>query len=269
VLAATLATVLMGCEPQAAGAREGVEVGSQSRFAKLVPADSVEGAAQQQYVQMLTQARQQNALLPDQHPQVIRLRNIARRIVPFTTEWNPRARQWTWQVNVVHAKQLNAFCMPGGKIVFYTGILDQLKLTDDEVAMIMGHEIAHALREHARERMGKSMATNLGAGILSSLLGLGSAGNQVLGMGNQLLNLKFSRGDETEADLVGMELAARAGYNPHAGVSLWRKMAEAAKGAPPEFMSTHPSDDTRIQQIEANLPKVMPLYERAPKPPRL
>jgi predicted Zn-dependent protease len=156
--------------------------------------------------------------------------------------------------------------MPGGKIAFYTGILDQLKLTDDEVAMIMGHEMAHALREHARERMGKSAATNIGARLLSGLLGLGSIGDSLLNNGAQLLTLQFSREDESEADLVGMELAARAGYDPRAGISLWRKMSAAAKGAPPQFLSTHPSSSTRIRDIEANLPKVMPLYDRAPKP---
>lgn len=249
-------------------AREGVEVGKESRFAKLVPAESIEQASVQKYGELLQQARQQNALFPDQAPEVIRLRNIARRIIPFTPEWNPRANQWRWQVNLINAKEVNAFCMPGGKIVFYSAIIDKLKLTDDEIAMVMGHETAHALREHARARMGKSAATGLAAGLVSQLLGLNSTGDQLLNMGNQLLNLKFSREDETEADLVGMELAARAGYDPRAGITLWQKMAVAAKGAPPEFISTHPSDGSRIKQIEANLPKVLPLYERADKPSR-
>jgi predicted Zn-dependent protease len=250
----------------AAQAREGVDVGKQSGFARLVPADQIEAAAQQQYLQLATQAKEQNALLPDNHPQVIRLRAIAKRLIPFSLEWNKRASQWQWQVIVLDSKELNAFCMPGGKIAFYTGILDQLKMTDDEVAMVMGHEVAHALREHARARMGKSSATRLGASLLSGLLGLGNTGDALLNMGGQLLTLKFSREDESEADLVGMELAARAGYDPHAGISLWKKMSAAAKGAPPQWMSTHPASTTRIQDIEANLPKVMPLYDRAPKP---
>jgi predicted Zn-dependent protease len=153
--------------------------------------------------------------------------------------------------------------MPGGKIAFYSGILDQLKLTDDEVAMVMGHEVAHALREHARERMGKNAATGIGANLLSQAFGLGNLGSQAMGMGAQLLTLKFGREDESEADLVGMELAARAGYNPRAGVSLWTKMGQASKGAPPQFLSTHPSGPSRIADIERNLPKVTPLYERA------
>jgi len=249
-----------------AQAREGVDVGKQSGFTRLVSADQVEQAAAQQYAQMQQQASQQNALLPPNHPQVIRLRSIAQRVIPNALEWNKRAPQWKWEVNVINSKELNAFCMPGGKIVFYTGILEQLKLTDDEVAMIMGHEMAHALREHARERMGKTAATRIGANLLSGLLGLGNTGDALLNMGGQLLTLKFSREDESEADLVGMELAARSGYDPRAGVSLWQKMAAANKGAPPQFMSTHPSSSTRIQDIQANLGKVVPLYDRADKP---
>ena len=182
---------------------------------------------------------------------------------------NPRARQWRWEVNLIGSDELNAFCMPGGKIAFYWGILRQLQLSDDEVAMIMGHEMAHALREHARERMGKSSATRLGANLISSLLGLGQLGDAALGMGAQLLTLKFSREDESEADLVGLDLAARAGYDPRAGVSLWQKMLKANEGAPPEFMSTHPAGPTRIADIEKTLPKVLPLYDKAPKPPEI
>jgi len=249
-------------------AREGVEVGGNSKFTNLVPAEKVEAAASLQYRQMTQEAAEQQALAPDNHPQVLRLRAIAKRIIPQALPWNPRARQWHWEVNLIGSKQLNAFCMPGGKIVFYYGILKQLQLNDDEVATIMGHEVAHALREHARERMGKSAATRLGANLISGLLGLGNVGDAVLGMGSQLVSLTFSRQDESEADLVGMELAARAGYDPAAGVSLWQKMATASKGAPPQWLSTHPAGPTRIRDIEANLPKVQPLFERADKPSR-
>jgi predicted Zn-dependent protease len=155
--------------------------------------------------------------------------------------------------------------MPGGKIAFYSGILKQLQLTDDEVGMVMGHEIAHALREHARERMGKNAATGIGANLLGQIFGLGAIGQTVTNYGAQLLTLEFSRSDESEADLVGMELAARAGFDPRAGVTLWQKMGAASKGAPPQWLSTHPAGSTRIADIEANLPKVMPLYERSRK----
>jgi predicted Zn-dependent protease len=244
-------------------AREGVEVGNNSAFTKLVPAEQVERSAAQQYAQMLAQANQKNALGGKDHPQVVRLRNIARRIIPFALPWNERAKGWQWEVNLLGGNQINAFCMPGGKIMFYTGILQALKLTDDEVAMVMGHEIAHALREHARERMGKNAATGIGANLIGQVLGLGQLGQTVTNYGAQLLTLEFSRSDESEADLVGMELAARAGFDPRAGVTLWQKMGAASKGAPPQWLSTHPSGNTRIADIQANLPKVMPIYERA------
>ena len=241
------------------------DVGRASRFAKLVPAEKIEAAAAQEYGQMMRAAAAQQALAPAGHPQVQRLRTIAQRLVPFSPPWNGRAPRWNWEVNLLQSPIVNAFCMPGGKIAFYLGILTKLQLSDDEVAAIMGHEVAHALREHARERFGKTMATQLGAGALSYALGLGGVGREVVNMGGQLLTLKFSRDDETEADIVGMDLSARAGYNPAAGVTLWQKMIAASKGAPPQFLSTHPAGDTRIRDIQAKLPKVMPLYERAVK----
>ena len=247
-------------------AREGVEVGPKSSFSQIVSADQIEQAAQQQYQQMVQQAEAKGTLAGPGNPQLVRLRAIAQRLIPFTSEWNPRARQWRWEVNLINSAQINAFCMPGGKIAFYTGILDKLKLTDDEVAMVMGHEMTHALREHARERMGKTLATRGAIEIGAAIFGLGNGGRYLAGMGGELLTLKFGRDDESEADLVGMELSARAGYDPHAGVTLWQKMATANKGAPPQWISTHPSGPTRIRDIEANLPKVEPLYARAPKP---
>jgi predicted Zn-dependent protease len=249
-------------------AREGVEVGPKSSFTKVVSAEQIEQAAAQQYVQLRQEATQKKALAPDNHPQVVRLRAIAQRLIPYTYEWNERARQWQWEINVIGSKQINAFCMPGGKIAFYYGILDQLKLSDDEVAMVMGHEMTHALREHARERMGKTMATRGAIEIGAAIFGLGNGGRYLADMGGQLLTLRFGREDESEADLVGMELAARGGYDPHAGVTLWQKMAAANKGAPPQWLSTHPSGPTRIHDIEVNLPKVEPLYARAGKPER-
>jgi predicted Zn-dependent protease len=264
------ALVLAGCLSGATlMAREGVEVNKeQSMFASLVSASEVEQSARQQYGEMLRQAASKNALGPDDHPQVIRLRRIAKDIIPHSYDWNPHAKEWKWEVNLLGSNQINAFCMPGGKIAFYSGILTQLQLTDDEVAMVMGHEIAHALREHARERMGKATATNgvaaLGSTVASVFFGVNpQITDLVAKQGANLLNLKFSRDDETEADLVGMEIAARAGYDPRAGVTLWQKMSAANKGAPPQWLSTHPSGNTRIEEIQANLPKVMPLYEQA------
>ena len=251
-----------------AQARDGVEIGGNSAFTKLVPAGQVEQSAGQQYSQVLAQARQQRALAPEGHPQLVRLRGIAGRLIPNSYAWNERARGWKWEVNLLGSKQINAWCMPGGKIAFYSGILDALKLTDEEVAAVMGHEVAHALREHARERMGKSAATNIGAKLggaaLASIFGVDPRITDAVAQGTaNLLTLKFSREDESEADLVGIELAARSGFDPRAGITLWEKMSAANKGAPPQWLSTHPASSTRIADISKNLPKVLPLYEQA------
>ncbi|MCX7149812.1 MAG: M48 family metallopeptidase [Rhodocyclales bacterium] len=241
---------------------EGVDVGKPSSVRNLVPAGALENQAVQQYGQLKRQAAAKGALGPDDHPQVRRLRAIAARMIPFVDRFNPRARQWQWEVNLIGSKQINAFCMPGGKIAFFSGILDTLKLTDDEVAIVMGHEIAHALREHARARMAKNQMTQLGATLLGELVG-GGRYTGAFQMGGNLLSLKFSRNDESEADVVGLDLAARAGFDPRAGVSLWQKMAAANSKAPLEFLSTHPAGDHRIKEIEKHLPEVMPLYAKA------
>lgn len=248
--------------------REGVNVGKRSAFVNLVPAQDVERMAGQQYQQVLQQASSKNALAPPDSDELRRLRTIAQRLIPYATPWNERASQWQWEVNLIGSKQINAYCMPGGKIAFYTGILRTLQLSDDEAAMVMGHEMAHALREHARERMGKSTVTNgaarLGGALLSGWLGIDpNLTDMVAQQGANLLNLKFSREDESEADLVGMEIAARAGYDPRAGISLWEKMGAANKGAPPQWLSTHPASSTRIASMQAALSDVMPLFERA------
>ena len=244
-----------------------VDVGSASTLRKLVPAETLERSAAQQYQQMLEQARAKRALAPPEHPQLQRLHAIAKRLIPFAMPWNDRSRQWRWEVNLIGSQQINAFCMPGGKIAFYTGILDKLQLSDDEAAMIMGHEMAHALREHARERLAKTQATNLGVRLGAQLLGLGDLGNAAAGLGAQLLTLKFSRSDETDADLVGLELAARAGYLPDASVSLWQKMGKASgsQQAGLAFLSTHPSGPDRIRELQQNVPKVQGLYQAARK----
>jgi Zn-dependent protease with chaperone function len=241
-----------------------VNVGKSSGLRNLVPAEELEDAATQQYAKMLAEAKAKGALASPNNPQLQRLRSIAAKLVPQSPQWNERARDWRWEVNLLASKDINAFCMPGGKIAFYTGILDQLRLTDDEAAMIMGHEMAHALREHARARIAKSQGTSTLLSLGSQLLGLGQLGDVAANVGTQLLTLRFSRDDETDADLVGLELAARGGYNPQASVSLWQKMAQASGGAGgPSFLSTHPSGPQRIQELQSNVPKVQGLYERA------
>jgi predicted Zn-dependent protease len=241
---------------------EGVKVPRRSIFRNLVPAESVERSALVQYNQMTRQAFQQRKLLDEKHPTTIRVRRIARDLLPHTKKFNERSDKWDWEVNVFDSPTINAFCMPGGKIAFFTGIIDKLALTDDEIAVIMGHEMGHALWEHARERTAKVNITNFGSRVVGGLL-FGQTGELIGAAGSSLAALKFSRNDETEADLIGMELAARGGYDPRAGITLWQKMSKAAGGAPPQWLSTHPSGQTRIRTFQNNLKDVLPLYERA------
>ncbi len=243
--------------------KDGVQVGGNSSVARLVPAEKLERIATEQYQQMMRQAASKGALLPPEHPQVQRVRRISQSVIAQSVRWNSRANQWRWEVNVIADAQINAFCMPGGKIGVFTGIIEKLKLTDDELAMVIGHEVAHALREHARERAAKNSLTELGAGLVSSVLGLGDIGRMAVGAGAQLVTLGFSRANETDADLVGLDVAARAGFDPRAAIRVWEKMSVAAKGAPPQWLSTHPAGTTRIAEIRKHLQETLPLYARA------
>ena len=252
--------------------KEGVEV-QRSRLL-LLPASTVERSAGQQYGQLM-RAAEQKGLLNNDPRQLERLRRIARELIPHAMRFNDKAQAWKWEVNLITSKSVNAFCMPGGKIAFFTGILDALKLTDDEVATIMGHEIGHALLEHGRARMSEQVLKSIGITALSIFFNLGQVSSEILAQAaNLAVSLPYARRHESDADLVGMELAARAGHDPRAAVAVWQKMARLAqagakgggRGQPPQFLSTHPSHDSRIKEIEASLPKVLPLYSRKPIP---
>ena len=261
--------VLVCCVTAVHAQNDGIPVSSMSRLRGLGgDARQFDQQSKLQYDQMLAQAHQKDAVATDRNPQLIRLRAIAKRLIPFTARWNPDAANWKWEVNLLNSPTVNAFCMPGGRIAFYNGILTKLNLTDDEVAMVMGHEIAHALREHAREQAGKNTITSVGARIAGAI---GSAyfgvdprlGDAAAGMVAQGAALSFSRGDESEADLVGLDLAARAGYDPRAGIALWQKMSAVNKSQPLPFLSTHPSGSKRIEDMSKNMHLVLPVYARA------
>jgi predicted Zn-dependent protease len=248
--------------------QDGIEVRDMSRLRHLAPKDQIEAQAKAQYAQMVQQAGQKGALVSANDAQVQRLRNIARRIIPHTARWNQDAARWAWQVNLFKSDQVNAFCMPGGRIGFFTGILSKLQLTDDEAAAIMGHEIAHALREHSRAQYGKTVATQAGTrvvgALVASIFGIDpNITDTVAGLTAQGASLKFSRDDEREADLIGLDIAARAGFDPRAGIVLWQKMAAQNRGAPPAFLSTHPGGKDRIAQMNAHMDVLLPLYARA------
>jgi predicted Zn-dependent protease len=229
------------------------------------PEKAIDDQAAQQYAAMMSQAQQKGVLVPANDPRLRRVRAIAERIIPHTARWNPHAQEWKWQVNVVESPQVNAFCMPGGRIGVFTGIIDKLKLTDDEIAVVMGHEIAHALREHGRERTSKSTTTGLITGI-GGAIASAMTGYDLRGLANtagQMYVLKFSRDEEREADLVGLDISSRAGFDPRAGVVLWNKMAALNKSAPIEILSTHPGGANRIEQIEDHMNVLLPLYARS------
>jgi Zn-dependent protease with chaperone function len=200
-----------------------------------------------------------------------RLKHVANRLIPQTAVFRDDTRTWEWQLSLIQSNTLNASCAPGGKITFYTGIIDQLNLTDDEIAAIMGHEMAHALREHGRERLSEALAQNAVTNVALAAAGANyasgiNAANQVA---QYVLVLPNSRQNESEADAIGLELAARAGYNPRAAITVWQKMLKATQGKnPPEFLSTHPSGETRIEQLNALMPAVEPLYLAASKAPQ-
>jgi len=212
---------------------------------------------------------QDKKILITSGPQYDRLINIANRLIPQTAHFRDDTQKWNWQLSLINSPVLNATCAPGGKITFYTGIIDQLKLNDDEIAAIMGHEIAHALREHGRERLSQAMAQSAITNIaLAAAGGYGAQINAANQVAQYVLVLPNSRQNESEADAIGVELAARAGYNPRAAISVWQKMMKATQGKnPPEFLSTHPSGETRIEQLSALMPAVEPLYRDAPKAP--
>jgi len=250
--------------------KEGVEV-QKSRLL-LLPASTVERSATQQYQQLMRTASQKG-LLNNDKAQLERLRAIARELIPHSQRFNKNAAKWQWEVNLITSKSVNAFCMPGGKIAFFTGIIGQLRLTDDEIAVIMGHEIGHALLEHGRARMSEQVLKNVGISVAAAVFNLGQVSGELLAQAATLaVSLPYARRQESDADLVGLELAARAGHDPRAAVAVWQKMSRLAQagakggGLPPQFLSTHPTHQSRIREIEANLPKVLPLYDKRHQP---
>ncbi len=255
------ATVTVACQTvQTTG---GGAVGVQRSQLMMVSAQEVEQASSKQYQEMLAEARRKNALNRDAAT-VERVRRIVSRLTVQTAAFRPDAPRWQWEVNVFTSNELNAWCMAGGKMAIYTGLIERLQLSDDEIAAVMGHEIAHALREHARERVSKSMATGLGVSVAGALLGVGQAGQDLMGMVAKVtFELPNSREHETEADRIGVELAARAGYDPRAAVTLWNKMASQSAGAPPQWLSTHPAHASRQRDLAEYAARVMPLYQGA------
>jgi predicted Zn-dependent protease len=255
--------LLAGCETVSTTAPGAV--GVDRKQAMLVSEAEVEQGATQAYAAEVDKARQQGQLNADP-AQAQRVRAIADRLIRQTPVFRPDAAKWAWNVNVQKTDQLNAYCMPGGKIMVYSGLIDKLKLSDAELATVIGHEMAHALREHSREAVSRAQAEQLGLGALAVLTGMGKdTVNIASALTDVTFNLPHSRVQESEADRIGLELMARAGYDPHAALSLWQKMGQASQNGTPAFLSTHPSDSSRLAVLQSLMPRVQPLYEAAPR----
>lgn len=240
-------------------------VGADREQLMLVSESDMNAAAAEQYEEVLSQAKSAGTLNTDQAV-YDRVNLIAKKLIGQTGTFRSDAKNWDWQVNVIKDDTVNAWCMPGGKIVVYTGIIDKLSLTDGELAAVMGHEIAHALKEHSREQSSKQCIQELGITVVKKVTDLSDTGQQVLALGlNYGVTLPFSRECETEADNMGTELMARAGYNPKEAVSVWKKMNSMSSISLPEILSTHPSNSSRIKNLTSVSEKVMPLYEEACK----
>ena len=247
--------------------RPGVVGVERSQF-MMISAAQIERISASSFEQQAKAAQKKNVLITS-GPQYERLKTIANRLIPQTAVFRDDTHSWNWGLQLIDSPLVNATCAPGGRITFYSGIINKLNLTDDEIAAIMGHEIAHAVREHGRERVSQAMAQNVIANVALAAAGAGSA--QSIDAANQIMQyvlvLPNSRQNETEADAIGLEIAARGGYDPRAAITLWEKMSKESKGKnPPEFLSTHPSNENRIKELSALMPRVMPLYEAAKRP---
>jgi predicted Zn-dependent protease len=259
--------LIAACETVQTTDSGAVGVTRKQQVSSMVGAKEIEAAADKQYDQMMAEA-QKKGLLNRNAQQVQRVRAIAQRLIPQTRVFRQDAPGWAWETNVLTSKDVNAWAMPGGKIAVYTGLIERLNATDDELAAVMGHEIAHALREHARERIARQMSTQavstLGSIALQVLTGVQLDPELTGTVGQAVFVLPNSRENEQEADTIGVELMARAGYDPRAALTLWQKMGQATGGGgPPEFLSTHPSGATRLRDLQGYVDKVMPLYQAA------
>lgn len=260
-----VATLFAGCATTTAPGKTGVE---RKQF-MMLSERQVQNMSNESYLATIQDAKNRKALNNDAR-QVERVRGISQKLIQQTTHFRQDAINWKWEVNVETNDQVNAYVMPGGKIMVFTGLIEKLNATDDELAAVIGHEIAHALREHGRERMSIAYAQQMGLTGLAVLASTSSnqtaaaAGVQAAALGSNLFfALPNSREQERESDRIGLELAARAGYNPNAAVSLWQKMSQLGGGSPPEFLSTHPSSSSRIADLQKMVPSVMPLYQEA------
>jgi predicted Zn-dependent protease len=262
VIGLAMCCLMTACETMQTTQPGAVDVEREQRVLSFVSEQDMQNSAAEAYAQQVQTAQAAGTLNTD--PALVRrVRQISERLIEQTSVFRPDARGWPWEANVLTSSELNAYAMPGGKIMVYTGLIDELSLSDAETAAVIGHEIAHSLREHARERVSSAYGQQLVVSLGAAALGAGDDAIQLAdAIGQVTFQLPHSREQESEADLIGLELMARAGYDPRAAISVWEKMtAGRSSGGPPEFLSTHPSDASRIEELRAQLPNVLPLFE--------
>ncbi|SFR56587.1 M48 family metallopeptidase [Thiomicrospira sp. ALE5] len=258
---ALVGLLLMGCTTTST--TPGLVDVNRSQFFLISQAELVK-AGSEAYQTVLQEAEADGTL--NQDPELLaRLNRILDDMIPHAAHFRPDAVNWDWEVNLINDEMINAWVMPGGKIMFYSGLIEQLSLNDDEIAAIMGHEMAHELREHARERISQAQIGSVGLSVVGQLTGVQGAALDLAGaVMNVGILLPFSRVHEVEADRIGIELAARSGYDPAAAIAIWERMAKLSQGgAPPEFLSTHPSYDSRIKDLTRYSARLQPIYQQA------
>jgi len=256
------AALVAGCATTST--TSGGAVGVDRQQTMLVSSSEINRQADKAYQETISEARAKKTLNRNS-TDLARVRTIVGRLIPVTSVFRADAPGWRWESNVISSDELNAWCMPGGKIAVYTGLINKLYITDDELAAVIGHEIAHALREHGREKAGQATGVGIAAaigGVVGAYYGIDAdVGQSVLGAVGELAFMRpNSRGMEQEADRMGVELAARAGYDPHAAITLWEKMGRVSGGQPPQWLSTHPSHQSRIADLRVYADRVQPLY---------
>ncbi|MFC5429321.1 M48 family metallopeptidase [Paraburkholderia denitrificans] len=241
-----------------------VRFGNGAVYRNLIPSPMLEAQAAAEYAEIVRGAAHSDRLYPDSDPHVERVRFFVNRLAPFAQKWGDRVKSWKWEVAVIRSPDIRMYCLPGGKIVVYGGLLDRVKLNDNEFGMLLGHEIAHAVREHVRERLGEQQAAQIESGSVPQLFGLADLGVFPLGIGSQLVEMHYGHADETEADVIGGDIASRAGFDPRAAVTLWDKLAAATKNDRDQgFIYVHPYTSARRADIVKRLPDMMPLYAKA------
>ncbi|WP_175976603.1 M48 family metallopeptidase [Burkholderia sp. BCC1047] len=241
-----------------------VRYGNAIAFRTLIPSPLLEQLTANEYAQIVQTAADSNRLLPANQPRVKRLRAIVAKLAPYSVKWNDRVKSWAWDVNVIRSRDIRLTCLPGGKVLVYGGMLDRVRLNDDDFGVLLAHGIAHALREHARSNFSVASQTSLRAAALPPLFGVGDPLPQALNLGERLQSLHYDPTDETEADVIGGDIAARAGFDPRAAITLWDKLAVATRANKTSgFIYTHPYSTARRQDLLNRLPDLMPLYAKA------